>query len=96
MQHYTLWVLLIENSMRMHGVAPGCKVIQVDDNNFINLSSQYRPQEAQPGRSGGQDAVCGICILSEHGFLINTANTVGSSHQEPRCMPGIGVEKERC
>lgn len=77
----------------MHRVTPGCKVLQVDHNNFADLSSQCRPQEAQPGRSGDFPAVRGICILSEHGLLINTANTMGSSLQEHRRMPEIQVEK---
>lgn len=92
MSHYTLCVLLIENSMGMHSVVPGRKVFQVDHNNVINLSSQYGPQEAQPGRSGGQAAVRRVCILSEHGLLINTANTVGSSFQEYRRMPETEVD----
>lgn len=92
MSHYTLCILLIENSMGMHSVVPGCKVLQVDHNNVINLGSQYGPQEAQPGRSGGQVPVRRICILPEHGLLINTANAVGSSFQEYRCMPEIEVD----
>lgn len=95
MQHYTLWILLIENSVRMHRVAPGRKVLQVDHNDVVDLSSQDGPQEAQPGGSGGQEAVRGVCVLSEHGLLINTANTVGSSFQEYSRMPEIDVETEK-
>ncbi|KAF3840792.1 hypothetical protein F7725_006654 [Dissostichus mawsoni] len=73
---YGLWNSENKNSMRMHGVAPGCKVIQVDDNNFINLSSQYRPQEAQPGRSGGQDAVFSTwCVIPS---VLNDPHIVNS------------------
>lgn len=68
--------------MGVHRVVPGCKILKVDHNNVINLCSQYGPQEAQPGGSGGQAAVCSICILSEHGLLINTANAVRSTFQE--------------
>lgn len=30
----TLWILLIENSMGVHGVVPGCKILQVNHDNF--------------------------------------------------------------
>lgn len=92
---YTLHVLLIEDSMRMHWVVPGRKVLQVDHDNVIDLSSQYGPEEAQPGGSGGQAAVRVVRVLSEHGLLINTADTLGSSLQEHRCMPEIQVETEK-
>lgn len=81
--------------MGMHSVVPGCKVLQVDQNNVINLSSKYGPQEAQRDRAGGQAAIRSICILSEHGLLVNTANTVGSSFQEYRRMPEIEVERRQ-
>lgn len=96
MQHYTFCILLIENSMRMHRVVPGCKVLQMDHNDIINLSSQYGTEEAQPGRMGDLAAVRSICVLSEHGLLINAANTVGSSFQEDRCMPEIQWETGKC
>lgn len=79
--------------MGMHRVVPGRKVLQVDHYDVINLRSQHRPQEAQPGGTGGQAAVRSICILSKHGLLINAANAVGSSFQEYRCMPEKGVER---
>ncbi|TNN31806.1 hypothetical protein EYF80_058037 [Liparis tanakae] len=85
----------VENPMRMHGVAPGCKVLQADHDNFVNLGSQYRPQEAEPGRSGGQAAVRGIRVLSEHGLLVNTADTLGSSFQKRGCKPETEVETEK-
>lgn len=93
MQHHTLCILLIENPMGMHGVVPAGEVLQVHDNYVINLCSKYGSQEAQPGRSGGLVLVCSICILSVHGLLVNSANTVGSTFQEPRCMPEIAVER---
>lgn len=34
-----------------------------------------------------------VRVLSEHGLLINTANMVGTSFQEYRCMPEVEVEQ---
>lgn len=79
--------------MGMHSVVSGCKVLQVDHNDVVDLGSQYGSQEAQRDRPGGQTAVRGICVLSVHGLLVNTANTVGSSFQEHRCMSEIEVER---
>lgn len=81
--------------MGVHGVVPARHVLQVDHENVVNLRSQYGPEEAQPGRSGGLLAVRSICILSVHGLLVNAANSVGSSFQEYRCMPEIKVEGRR-
>lgn len=78
--------------MGVHGVVPARKVLQVDHDNVVNLRSQYGPQEAQPGGPGGLLAVRSICILSVHGLLVNTADSVGPSFQEYRCMPEIEVE----
>lgn len=68
--------------MGMHRVVPGCHVLQMDHDDVVDLRSQYGSQEAQPGGPGGLLAVCGIGVLSEHGLLINTANTLGSSLQK--------------
>lgn len=95
MQHYTLCILLIENSVGMHRVVPGCKVLQVDYDNIINLCSQYGPQEAQPAGSGSLLTVSGICELSEHSLLINTTNTVGSTFKEYSSMSEIQMDERK-
>lgn len=79
--------------MGMHGVAPGSKVLQMNQYDVTNLGSQCGPQEAQPLRSGSQVAVRSIGILPEHSLLINTANAMGSLFQEYRRMSEIEVER---
>lgn len=91
LKHHTFCIFLIEHSMGMHGVAPGCKVLQMNHYNVINLSSKYGPQEAQPLRPGSKVSVRSIRILSEHSLLINTANEVRFFSQEYICMSEIEV-----
>lgn len=73
--------------MGMHGVVPGCKVLQVNHNNIINLSSQYRTQKTQPAGSWSEAGEGGICILSVHGLLIDTAHTIRPFQKVYRCRP---------
>lgn len=68
--------------MRVHGVAPACKVLQVDDDDIIHLSSQYGPQEAQPIRTRSQPGVGGVRVLPKHGLLVNAANPLRPSLQK--------------
>lgn len=78
MKHFTFCILLIEDSMGMHGIVSACEILYFDHDNVINLGPQYRAQEAQPGRSVRSLSERIVCKLSEHGLLINTADEVGT------------------
>lgn len=64
--------------MRMYGVVPGGKVLQVDQDDITNLSSKDGPQEAQPGRAWDLLAVRPVRVLTEHGLLVDPADALWS------------------
>lgn len=77
----------------MYRIAPGGKVLQVDQNDITNLRPKDGPQEAQPGGAWDQLAVRPVCILTEHGLLVDPTDALGSFFQEDGCMPEIRVER---
>lgn len=91
----TLCILLIENSVGVHGVVPGRKILQVNHDNFAYFRTQRGPQEAQPGRSGGLAGVRGICKLTEHCFLVDSADSLSPSLQEHRSLSVTQVERQK-
>lgn len=93
LQLLTLCVFLIEDPVRMYGVAPGGKVLQVDRNDIPNLRPNDRPQEAQPGGAWDLLAVRPVRVLTEHGLLVEPADALGSFFKENGCVPEIRVEQ---
>lgn len=79
--------------MRMYGVVPGRKVLQVDYNDITDLCSEDGPQEAQPGRARDLLAVHAVCILAEHSLLVDPANALGSFLKIAGCATKIRVER---
>lgn len=77
--------------MRMYGVVPGGKVLQVDQDDITNLRSKDGPQEAQPGRAWDLLAVRPVRVLTEHGLLVDPADALWSWFKEGGCVPGIRV-----
>lgn len=77
--------------MRMHGVVPGGKVLQVDREDITNLRSKDGAQEAQPGRAWDLLAVRPVLVLTEHGLLVDPADALWSCFKEGGRVPGIRV-----
>lgn len=75
----------------MHGVVPGGKVLQVDQEDITDLRPKDGPQEAQPGRAWDLLAVRPVPVLTEHGLLVDPADASWSWFKEGGCVPGIRV-----
>ena len=89
----TLCFLLIENPVRMYGVVPVGKVLQVDYNDITDLCPKDGPQEAQPGRARDLLAVRLVRKLAEHGLLVDPADAFGSFLKKVGCLTEIIEEK---